>query len=426
MVDFYPFKAIRYGIDAGLMSDLICPPYDVISQDQEAALLRRNPNNMVRLELSELGSKPQANRYSDAASAFQKMQDTQVLVQDETESYYILRQKFLSKGFTKERIAILGVLRLEELGENVLPHENTAPGPKEDRLALMQATNANFSPLMMLYQDPDQIITTLIKSIVVKVPTADFIADDIGYTLWTVTAQAEIDLIRGVLEKQQVYVADGHHRYETALIHAKDAASTKNHPANFMLTALIDFEDEGLEILPYYRVIHSASEAELKKIRELLNALFVSRPLGIDDYSADVLDSIVATIGQNQVVLGVVEKNLSPVLLTPANDIIPEPDPDATPQTQARSVEAFVIQEMILKPVFGENFADHVLYVHEGEEAIDIVNSGAGQVAFFIKGLPSEVFQAVVQAGIRLPRKSTYFSPKLPSGIAINSLADLI
>ena len=203
-------------------------------------------------------------------------------------------------------------------------------------------------------------------------------------------------------------------------------AAPEESPANFVLTALIDFEDEGLEILPYYRVIHSADESQMKKIQELLEFYFVSRPISIADYSSSSIDSIVATMAQNQVVLGVIRKNETPALLTPANDIIPEPDSEASPSTQMRSIEAFVIQEMILKPVFGDDFAAHVLYVHDGEEAMGMVNEGIGQVSFFVKGLPAEVFKAVVQAGIRLPRKSTYFYPKLPSGLAINSLSDSI
>ena len=131
---------------------------------------------------------------------------------------------------------------------------------------------------------------------------------------------------------------------------------------------------------------------------------------------------MVATLGQGQTVLGVVQQGQPPRLLTPANDIIPEPDPEAPPETQVRSVEAFVLQEMLFRPVFGDAFPEHVEYVHDGAEAMAMVERDEGQIAFFVKGLPPDVFRAVVGAGIRLPRKSTYFYPKLPSGVVINLL----
>ena len=192
--------------------------------------------------------------------------------------------------------------------------------------------------------------------------------------------------------------------------------------SRFVLTALIAFDDPGLAILPYYRVVHGASAAQLAKLRELLGFYFVSRPAGTPPGAASALDAVVATLGQGQTTLGLIEPGAAPQLLTPANDIIPEPDPEASPQTQARSVEAFVIQEMLLKPVFGDAFPDHVAYVHDGAEAVRMVEGGGGQLAFFVKGLPPDIFRAVVGAGIRLPRKSTYFHPKLPSGLVINLL----
>ena len=424
MVDFYPFRAIRYGANAGLMPDLICPPYDVISKNDEKELLLKNINNMVRLELCEIDGSSDENRYTNAAASFQEMLASNVLIKDEKASYYLLRQKFSIQGQTQERIAIIGALRLEELGEGVLPHENTASGPKEDRLALMHATSANFSPLMMLYQDPQKVISRLIKDVVLHDPIYDFVADNMGYTVWAISDPEKIQVIEEALKMQHVYVADGHHRYETALSYAKSSSGDQDHPSNFVLCALIDFEDKGLEILPYYRVLHGLDESQMQKIQDVLRFYFVSRPINVADYSASSIDAIVATMGQTQVVLGAIRKDETPELLTPANDIIPEPDSEAPPSTQVRSVEAFVIQEMILKPVLGEDFAKHIMYVHDGEDAIELINSGVGQLAFFVKGLPADVFRSVVQAGIRLPRKSTYFYPKLPSGLAINSLSD--
>ena len=421
MVDFRPFRAVRYAESAGPLDSLICPPYDVILPPDEQELLARSPYNMVRMELAELTGPAPAERYTAAAAALQSMLAAGVLVRDDSPGYYVLRQRFHVNGVERSRVTLLGALHLEELGTGVLPHEDTAPGPKADRLELMRAARANFSPLMMLYRDESGTVGRTIAAVTSEPPAADFIVGGEDYTVWVVSAPDVTATIAGALAAEDVYIADGHHRYETALTYQREAASA-GEAGGFVLTGLIGFDDPGLLILPYYRVVHNATPAQLAKLREILSLYFVARPAGVAAGDASALDAVVATLGQGQVTLGVVDKGRPLQVLTPANDIIPEPDPEASPQTQVRSVEAFVLQEMLLRPVFGDAFPDHVAYVHEGEQAMEMVERGDGQVAFFVKGLPPDVFKSVVGAGIRLPRKSTYFYPKLPGGIAVNLL----
>ena len=421
MVDFRPFRAVRYAESAGPLDSLICPPYDVILPPDEQELLARSPYNMVRMELAELTGPAPAERYTAAAAALQSMLAAGVLVRDDSPGYYVLRQRFHVNGVERSRVTLLGALHLEELGTGVLPHEDTAPGPKADRLELMRAARANFSPLMMLYRDESGTVGRTIAAVTSEPPAADFIVGGEDYTVWVVSAPDVTATIAGALAAEDVYIADGHHRYETALTYQREAASA-GEAGGFVLTGLIGFDDPGLLILPYYRVAHNATPAQLAKLREILSLYFVARPAGVAAGDASALDAVVATLGQGQVTLGVVDKGRPLQVLTPANDIIPEPDPEASPQTQVRSVEAFVLQEMLLRPVFGDAFPDHVAYVHEGEQAMEMVERGDGQVAFFVKGLPPDVFKSVVGAGIRLPRKSTYFYPKLPGGIAVNLL----
>ena len=421
MVDFRPFRAVRYAESAGPLDSLICPPYDVILPSDEQELLARSPYNMVRMELAELTGPAPAERYTAAAAALQSMLAAGVLVRDDSPSYYALRQRFHVNGVERSRITLLGALRLEELGTGVLPHEDTAPGPKADRLELMRAARANFSPLMMLYRDESGTVGRTIAAVTSEPPAADFIVGGEDYTVWVVSAPDVTATIAGALAAEDVYIADGHHRYETALTYQIEAANA-GEAGEFVLTGLIGFDDPGLLILPYYRVVHNATPAQVAKLRDILSLYFVARPAGVAAGDASALDAVVATLGQGQVTLGVVDKGRPLQVLTPANDIIPEPDPEASPQTQMRSVEAFVLQEMLLRPVFGDAFPDHVAYVHEGEQAMEMVERGDGQVAFFVKGLPPDVFKSVVGAGIRLPRKSTYFYPKLPGGVAVNLL----
>ena len=154
VVDFRPFRAVRYTAAAGPLAELICPPFDVISPEQERALISRSPYNMVNLELTEVSGVGPAERYARAADAYERWQASGILARDAAPAYYVLRQRFPHGAGTRERFGLLGALRLEELGTGVLAHEDTAPGVKEDRLALMRAAQANFSPLMMLFRDP--------------------------------------------------------------------------------------------------------------------------------------------------------------------------------------------------------------------------------------------------------------------------------
>ncbi len=415
MVDFRPFNGLRYDESAGSLADLICPPFDVISPEQERALLAGNPNNMVRLELSELSGPPTSDRYSNAGRSYRRMREEGVLRQDESRSYYLLRQRFTSGGVSHERLGLLGALRLEELGGAVLPHEDTAAGPKEDRLALMEASSANFSPLMMLYRDTLGQIRRVIAQTTASPADADFIVDGQGYSIWTISDPALVGSVRDALESQPAYIADGHHRYETALVY------NRSHPqADTVLTCLIAFDDPGLLIQPYYRVVHGLDDRKLGEMRDLMSTLFTASPSGVT--SPDDLGGVVASIGRDQVALGVVERGKPSVVLTPSDAVVPEPDSAAAPDEQARAVEANVLQEMLFKPVLGDSFPDNVAYVHDPAEAVRMVDDGDGQIAFFIKGVPAAVFEAVVGAGIRLPRKSTYFHPKVPSGLVVNPL----
>jgi len=415
MVDFRPFNGIRYSEPAGSLADLICPPYDVISPEQERVLLDGNANNMVRLELAELSGPPLPNRYTDAARSYRLMREEGMLLQDESRSYYLLRQRFTVGGIPRERLGLLGALQLEELGGVVLPHEDTAAGPKEDRLALMEACSANFSPIMMLYRDTVGEIRGVIAQTTASPAEEDFIVDGQGYSIWTISDPALTGAVHDALTSQPAYIADGHHRYETAL------AYNRAHPsADTVLTCLIAFDDPGLLIQPYYRVVHGLDERKLGEMRGLMSTLFDVSPSGAT--SPEELDGVVAAISIDQVALGVVEPRTPSVILTPHDVAVPMPDPDAAPDQQARSVEANVLQEMLFKPILGESFPDNVAYVHDPVDAVRMVDEGEGQIAFFIKGVPTGVFESVVGAGIRLPRKSTYFYPKLPSGLVVNTL----
>ena len=437
MADYQPFRGLRYDPTvAGAMDHLICPPYDVISPSAEAELLARSPHNMVRLELAEIEGPPPAERYSAAAKAFTEWQQQGVLRRDEEAAYYLLRQRFPFGGGLFERYGLLGALRLEELGTGVLPHEHTAPGPKEDRLALMQACEANFSPLMALYRDEGRQVESVRNRAMARPPETDLRTDDGGgVTLWRVSDERDCAVVRNLLATRPVYIADGHHRYETALTYRnqidkgrdqidKGGQADPSGAHNYALMCLIDFDDPGLLILPYHRVVHGLSQEQLRQVRRRLSELFVMQPAGIDAGAPGPLEALVAQEGVGRPVLGLVGAGGDgPYLLSLAEPAMPLLAQPQGPEEAVRQIEAWLLQEEVLRPVLGDGFADHVAYMHDGAEALKMVRDGQGQLAFFLKGVPADLFEVVVGAGIRLPRKSTYFWPKLPSGLVINLLS---
>ncbi|MCH8973545.1 MAG: DUF1015 domain-containing protein [Chloroflexi bacterium] len=423
MVDFRPFRAVRYASAAGPPGDLICPPFDVISPEEARALEARNPHNMVKLELTEVPGEAPAARYDGAAAAFRAWQASGVLERDADPAYYLLRQRFAAGGRAWERAGIFGALGLEQPGTGVLVHEDTAPGVKEDRFALMRAAHANFSPLMMLYRDPSGRIAEVRRRAAEATPAVDFEAGGgEAYTLWPITDEDGVDAIAEALRSQPVYIADGHHRYETALAYERDLGGPPSAASRFVLTCLIDFDDPGLLIQPYYRVVHGLDDARLGELRALLKRYFSATPATVRGTTAAALDATVAEAARGQVALVVVDGSKRPALLKPTSADVPAPDARADAAEQARAVEAVILQEMLFRPVMGERVAEYVAYVHDGPQALEMVASGEGQIAFFIKGVPAQAFEAIVGAGIRLPRKSTFFHPKLPSGLVINPL----
>ena len=420
MVDFRPFRALRYTERAGSAADLICPPYDVIGAEAERELLARSPYNFVRLELTEATDAPDPSRYAAAAAAYRAWVAGGVLAPDSEPAYYVLRQRFQLAGERLERYAVLGALRLEPLGAGVLPHEDTGAQAKRDRLALMEASAANFSPIMLLYRDQGRQMAALRARAMAHPPVADaHMSDGQQHTLWRAADERESGQALLAMAANRAYVADGHHRYETALSYA---AAHPDPAAQFMLVAMIDFDDPGLAILPYHRVLRGLDGAALERVRERLRALFSTQTIGVAAAGAAPLEELTAQAGAEGLAFVAVERGAPPRLLMPAGLATLRSQAPPGTSVPVWDVEAWALQEAVLRPALGDGYAEHVTAVHDGGAALRMVASGEGQLALLIKGVPTDLFETVVGAGVRLPRKSTYFWPKLPSGLLVHAL----
>lgn len=421
MVDFQPFRGIRYSSSAGEISSLICPPYDVISDEDRETLLSKNEYNMVRLELSEAISGRDPQEYASSALNYSSWLSHGILFQDENPSFYMLRQSFISaNGIPNYRYSLIGALRLEELGKRIKPHENTGIRAKNDRMELMESVQANFSPLFMLFRDHERQIKSMMDQVELQNPIMEATLIDEEFSVWAIEDDSLIEAIQKVMATKNVYIADGHHRYETSLQYSKKHADLSSQ---YVMSALVSFDDSGLKLLPYNRFISNLDGRSLSLIVDRVYEYFEVERIPITDYRS--LSMLLEQKGNQGLSIAMVESNQPFVsILNPKLNKIENLISENPQHSSMSDIEAWILQEIIFRPVLGDNYDEYVFANHDGQFIIKAVENKTAQIGFLLKGMPLDVFERVVDSGIKLPRKSTYFWPKLPSGLLIKNLSD--
>ena len=421
MVDFHPFRGIRYSSSAGEISSLICPPYDVISDEDRETLLSKNEYNMVRLELSEAISGRDPQEYASSSLNYSSWLSHGILFQDENPSFYMLRQSFIStNGITNYRYSLIGALRLEELGKRIKPHENTGIRAKNDRMELMESVQANFSPLFMLFRDHEHQIKSMMAEVELQNPIMEATLIDEEFSVWAIEDDSLIETIQKLMATKNVYIADGHHRYETSLQYSKKHADLSSQ---YVMSALVSFDDSGLKLLPYNRFISNLDGRSLSLIVDRVYEYFEVERIPITDYRS--LSMLLEQKGNQGLSIAMVESNQPFVsILNPKLNKIENLISENPQHSSMSDIEAWILQEIIFRPVLGDNYDEYVFANHDGQLIIKAVENKTAQIGFLLKGMPLDVFERVVDSGIKLPRKSTYFWPKLPSGLLIKNLSD--
>ncbi|MCH7712709.1 MAG: DUF1015 domain-containing protein [Chloroflexi bacterium] len=428
MVELRPFRGWRY--NPGVVGDLasvICPPYDIIDKELEEELHRRSPYNAVYLEGAE---RPDWNataseRYAQAAHLFQDWQDQKVLNRDEEPAFYLMRHSYSHLGRQLTRTGLIGCVGLEDYQRlQVLRHEYTQEPAVQDRVSLMDACNANFSPIMSLYRDASGSLNAAFGQTMAEQPLF-LVAGDSGQetALWMITDRDTQEQISNLFKDIPVFLADGHHRYEAALrlrgqrqTGASGEIKNAGLAHNYVMMTLFEFDDPGLLVLPYHRVVAGLSSQELELLRSRLSGMFEIKDAGppgsaaLEALLGQVADSGARVMG----VAGLESGRLN--LLT-----LKETQESGRWGPLAIS-EGWILEEQVLKPILGDATPQRVDYAHDHQQALDQVASGQQQLAFFLKPFPMDGFEAVVGEGHVLPRKSTFFYPKLPTGLVINQL----
>lgn len=430
MAEAHPFRGLRYDPSRAGLALTLAPPYDVISPEQQRALYDRSPYNVVRIEYGEQQVTDTAadNRYTRAANDIASWTRDGVLVRERFPAMYAYRQEFTWDGQTHVRQHIFAAVRLEPWDRGIIkPHEHTLSGPKADRLDLLRATGTQISPVYCLYRR---------KRGVLNMPPFggralyDVEADGQRHTLMAITDDDTAWAISAHLQACDVYIADGHHRYETALRYRDEcraAAATwsGDEPANFVLMALTDASDPGLLVLPTHRLVHRQQADAFYAITGWFNA----EDLGeIDiDAAATYASRLAAAAGSTAFIAVGLHPGRAHLLTLRDRRGLEHVLPSGQPLAWKR-LDVSVLQYGILQEVFGITddalaAGDDVTYTQDARAAIAAVTSGSAACAFLLNATPVDQVLAVADAGGRMPQKSTYFYPKLPTGLVMNPVS---
>ncbi len=418
-----PFRGWRYDPETvGDMASVLCPPYDMIDAETQEALKRRNQYNVIHLEAGEgLDWNASAKeQYAETSALFDRWRQDGVLRQDAEPSYYLMRHSFLMDGKNMVRVGLIASVGLEDYEtRQVLPHEFTQAPAIQDRVWLMESLSANISPIMSIYRDAEGVLDQLYKQVMTGTPEFDA-KDDPGNAtaLWRISDTEVQRQIGEFFASRPIYLADGHHRYEAARQyqldrHAEsDGAKAANLAHNFVMMTLISFDDPGLVVLGYHRTLSGVPTGKLDKIKARLEQLFDSEPLTGD---SGVLVEQVDRLGAGRRLLASVDSEGARLLTLKDSAVEPS-------WGSLAASEAWVLEEQVLRPELGDATLDYLDFMHDHEEAVAQAKSGELQMVFLLKPFPLDAFESIVGGGQRLPRKSTFFFPKLPTGLVINRL----
>ena len=418
MADVQPLEAIRYAPKVDL-SRVICPPFDTISPKEQRRLYRLSPHNAVRLELPKGG-----DPYKAAAKTLRQWLKKGTLVREETPALYLYQQEFRHGGESYRRRVLFARLRVEpwENGK-VLPHERTFSAPKEDRLNLLRSLRLNASPVFLMYPDSQRRVAPLIARSMSLPPDVEFTAGaGLSQRLWRIADPNVIAAISHGLRADKLYVADGHHRYETALAYSEEQPRPGDTPESFVLVALAAVDDPGLLVLPIHRLVNADIPVD-EALGHLIDLFEVeSRPS-----LADLLRSM-ANRGRMVGSFGLIAADSPDFYLLTLLD--PEAADSYLPTERSlswRRLDAAIVTHVILGHAMGLDDAqmediDTVWYGEDAEEAEAEVRRGRARYALLLNPISPRRVLAVADAGERMPQKSTFFYPKVPTGLLFNPL----
>ena len=448
-----PFMAVRY--PQRNQTDVVAPPYDVLTGADKARLLARSAQNIVAIDLPHIPPKEAGpdGAYEAAGHTLRQWLEAGILKQDEKPALYAYQQTYAHAGVTFKRRGFFARVRLEEFGEDsaIHPHEQTFPGPKEDRLKLMRATEANLSPVFGLYDDKTNDVTDLLFEAVglqKPVAVAELPSQDGKSTvlseLWAVTDHAVIKDVQLMMDDKHVYIADGHHRYMTCLNYRREVCAARgtalghNDGANFALFVLIAMQDPGLIILPTHRVV-AAGSLENFYLEGFVNAALPTCKVMETKHRGDSLAALEHDLSEGSFgahAMGVYDPVEDAALVIQPREADPlkafAGDAALAGKSEAwRQLDVAILQhfvfERLMSGVVNPGTKMSWASPHEAHEVAALCRSGAGagseyRVGFLLQPTPLSAVRKLCNANELMPQKSTFFYPKLATGMVINRL----
>lgn len=427
-----PFRGIRYNPQVvGDLARVICPPYDVISPEEQKLYFEKSDYNVVRLEYPMDRPDTKFDRYQLAAVTFKRWLEQGVLQVDEISSFYLHEHHFEHLGEKRVRCGLLARVKLEPWGNGIYPHEETSSKAKSDRLNLLRACRANFSPLLALYQDPEQEIVSLLSRvprdkplISVSVPARS--PGEVGNKLrenhfvWALVDPEMKWKIAQLLSDKSFYVADGHHRYETALSYWHERVQSagrgqegENESVQYVLMELVEFSDPGLVILPIHRLVRGIKPSLLDTLSGRLKRFFILEPVPLAG------NCVRLPSGGHLGILGCSPDFM--MVLTKRPDVSFEAIMPPRRSPVYHDLDVSILNHVVLEEILECDATVEIAYTVDEHEAYQAVRQGRFQLAFLLNPPRLEALKAIVDARDRMPGKSTYFYPKVPAGLIINS-----
>ncbi|MFW2331263.1 MAG: DUF1015 domain-containing protein [Nitrospinota bacterium] len=432
------FKGLRYNsAKVGDIEEVIAPPYDVISSDHQDILYSRNPKNIIRLILGKeypLDCEGN-NRYSRSQKSFEEWIADGTLVEEKSPSIYLCAHRFKLGGQEEERIGVIVRRKLERFGEgSIHPHERTLAGPKIDRLKLTRSCKANFSQVFGLYHDSNLTIDDIWRSYMQNNEADITVNESSGESsrIWVISDKAILDKVLSFFEDIQIVIADGHHRYETALAYQEEQLATStlsDDPSNYVMMFLANSAAAGFKVLPTHRVLLNSANGNYDNFVKKLEEYFTVEQVAIskDDIS-ELEDRLLAKKDAKLPSIGLILSEDSGMLLNFINkdsylklvEDLPEPE-------ELKLLDVSILQNLIFEQMLNitkEQVANKVdvKFTVDSKHAKKLVDSGAATATFLLNSIDIEKVYEVAKSGYTMPQKSTYFYPKLLSGLVINKL----
>ena len=422
-----PFKGLAYNTKViKNISSVVAPPYDIIPPVMQDELYRKSGFNVVRLILGRKRKDDTAsdNRYTRSGKCFEEWLKNNILVQDKKDALYIYSQRYEANGKGFEQIGFIGLMKLN-LGrkKTILPHENTLSAPKADRLELMRNVRSNLSPIFVLYDDTGHKVLNILKRYSSKHgPFMDINFDNARHRVWRLEGPLAIKKIEALMRPKDIFIADGHHRYEAACAYSREiqkSALPKNVKLNsrYMMAYFVESDEKMLAILPTHRVIKNIGELSDSDVRRRLEKYFLIKEAGGLKPLMAMLDN-----SKNVCAFGLYAGKGLFYLLRLKNPRAPD-SVIANKSKPWKRLDVTILHLFLLEHVLGiKDEEDNIEFVKDASEAVSLIDTGKYGLTFFLNPTKVSQVKQIARIGERMPRKATYFYPKPASGLIINKM----